>query len=376
MSGSANSDRSGYGRSSDARFMRRALQLAARARGRVSPNPIVGAVVVDPSGQIVGEGYHRNVGGPHAEAHALNEAGDRARGSTVYCTLEPCAHHGRTPPCAEALVRAGVRRVVCSLHDPDTHVSGKGFTILTDAGIDVEIGPGAATASAQNAGYLHHRQHGRPRVWLKLAQSLDGRIATRTGDSRWITGETARRHSHRWRSWMDMVAVGAGTVTADDPALTVRHVKGQDPRALVVSGRLTCAPQARVFGRAGTVVATGHHSPERTTPFTARGTEVWAFNSKDDEIDLAEVVQQAGSVGITSLLIEGGQGLAAAALRARIVDELMIYVAPRLIGEGLSGIGELGIERIDDSIGLTQVTTRRLGEDLLVTGKVESCSPV
>jgi len=360
----------------DSRFMRRALQLAARARGRVSPNPIVGAVIVDNTGQIVGEGYHQKVGGPHAEVHALRDAGTRARGSTVYCTLEPCAHHGRTAPCAVALVEAGIRRLVCALEDPDTRVAGQGFAMLRAAGIEVELGVGADAAREQNAGYLHHRRHHRPRVWLKLAQSLDGRIATRTGASRWITSETSRRHAHRWRSWMDMVAVGAGTVVADDPALTVRHVRGPDPRALVVSARVSCGPEAQLFSRTGTVLATGRHDAAKTDAFSAQGVDVWSFETKDDQIDLQQLVHKAGEEGITSLLIEGGRSLSAAALQAGIVDEVMIYIAPRLIGDGVASVGDLGVDVVDDSVRLTQIVTRRLGDDLLYTGKVVPCSPV
>ncbi len=360
----------------DLQFMRRALRLAARARGRVSPNPTVGTVIVDGDGQIVGEGYHQQVGGPHSEANALRDAGGLARGSTVYCTLEPCAHHGRTPPCADALIEAGIRRLVCSLEDPDPRVAGQGFARLRDAGVEISVGLCADAAQQQNAGYLHHRRYGRPRVWLKLAQTLDGRIATRTGASKWITGDASRRHAHRWRSWMDMVAVGAGTVIADDPALTVRHVRGPDPRALVVSGRLSCPPEAQLFSRAGTVLATSARDAQQIARFSASGTDVWSFEALDGQIDLTELVQKAGEEMITSLLIEGGRSLASAALRAGIVDEVMIYVAPRLMGEGVASIGDLGVNVVDESVQLVDISTRRLGDDILYTGKVASCSPV
>ena len=360
----------------DAAHMRRALRLASRGRGHVSPNPMVGAVVVAADGRILGEGYHQQLGGPHAEAHALRAAGDQARGSTVYCTLEPCAHHGRTPPCSEALIQAGVRRVVVALQDPDQHVGGTGFRLLREAGIQVDVGVGAQAVEEQLAAYLHHRRHGRPRVWLKLGQSLDGRIATKTGASRWITGEVARRHAHQWRSWMDMIAVGAGTISADDPALTVRHVEGRDPRALVISANLSCPPTAQIFGREGTVLATSDHDVAAAADYAARGAQIWSMGATDSLLDLPALMQRAGNEGITSLLIEGGRTLAAAALRAQIVDEVMVYVAPRLIGEGLAGVGDLGVEEIDDSLSLEAVTTRRLGDDVLYTGKVVyPCSP-
>ncbi|MFH1572012.1 MAG: bifunctional diaminohydroxyphosphoribosylaminopyrimidine deaminase/5-amino-6-(5-phosphoribosylamino)uracil reductase RibD, partial [Gemmatimonadota bacterium] len=228
---------------SDLAHMRRALRLAERGRGQVSPNPLVGAVVTRGSA-VVGEGAHRHFGQAHAETEALARAGSAARGATLYVTLEPCAHHGHTPPCADAVVAAGVARVVCALQDPDPRVAGRGLERLRAAGIAVEVGLCQAAAEEQNAAFLKHRHTGRPLVLLKLGQSLDGRIATRTGASRWITGEAARRHAHRWRSWVDAVAVGAGTVLADDPRLNVRLVRGRDPRPLVVDGRLRVSPEA------------------------------------------------------------------------------------------------------------------------------------
>lgn len=352
--------------------MKRALALAARGRGRVSPNPMVGALLVDASGAVVGEGYHHQVGMPHAEVHALRAAGDAARGATLYCTLEPCAFRGRTPPCADAVVAAGVRRVVCALQDPDTRVDGRGFQILRDAGVEVEVGVCAAEAEDQNAAYLHHRRTGRPLIVLKLGQTLDGRIATGSGASRWITSEASRRHAHRWRSWVDAVAVGAGTVAADDPALSVRHVRGRDPRPLVVDGRLRCDPAARVFGGREPILVTAASAPETARHrYAERGVEVWALPDVDGVVDLEDLSVRAGAAGLTSVILEGGRTLAAAALRARIVDRVMIYIAPRLLGsEGVAGVGDLGVEDLDQAPTLEEVRTRRLGDDLLYTGRV------
>ena len=357
--------------------MQRALRLAARGRGRVSPNPLVGAVLVDSAGGIAGEGYHHEVGGPHAEVHALRAAGDAARGGTLYCTLEPCAMHGRTPPCTDAVIAAGVRRVVCAIEDPDARVRGRGVELLRAAGIEVDVGLCAAAAEEQNAAYLHHRRTGRPLVVLKLGQTLDGRIATADGASRWITSEAARRHAHRWRSWVDAICVGAGTVLADDPQLTVRHVRGRDPRPLVVDGRLRCDPAARIFAGREPILATAASTPETArAAFAAAGAEVWALADADGVIDLQQLWLRAGEAGITSLILEGGRSLAAAALRARAVDRVMLYVAGRLLGaEGLAGIGDLGIESLDQTPFVRQMRTRRLGDDLLITGKVvDSCS--
>ncbi len=362
----------------DAKALGRALVLAARGRGRVSPNPLVGAVVADRCGTVVGEGWHRRVGSPHAEVEALRAAGESARGGTLFCNLEPCSFHGRTPPCAEAVVAAGVRRVVCALQDPDPRVDGRGFRRLREAGIEVEVGVRAAEAEELNAAYLHHRRTGRPLVVLKLGQSLDGRIATASGASRWITGEAARRHAHRWRSWADAVAVGAGTVIADNPALTVRHVKGRDPRPIVVDGRLRCPPSAKVFGGREPILATSASAPEAARRrFAERGVEVWTLADKGGTFELGELWARAGEAGFTSVLVEGGRGLAGAALRTRSVDRVMIYIAPRLLGgDALAGVGELGLESPAETPIIEQVRTRRLGEDLLYTGKVVyPCSP-
>lgn len=354
--------------------MRRALRLAARGRGRVSPNPMVGAVIVDAAGQVAGEGYHRQVGGPHAEAHALAAAQDRARGAVLYCTLEPCTVRGRTPPCADAVVAAGISRLVCALPDPDERVSGRGFQMLRDAGIEVDIGVGADAAAELIAAYLHHRRTGRALMTLKLGQTLDGRIATRAGQSRWITSDAARRHAHRWRSWVDGIMVGAGTVRTDDPALTVRHVRGRDPRPIVVDGRLRCPPDSKVFaGRQPVLVTSLDHSPQALRPFVDIGVEIWAFPAFEGIIDLQQVAARCGQADMTQVIIEGGRTLAAAALAAGAVDDVMIYQAPRFLGgDAVAAIGGLGIDSLETTPRLTGVRTKRLAEDLLITGRVAS----
>ncbi len=356
-------------------YMRRALRLAERGRGHVSPNPMVGAVLVR-DGEIVGEGAHLKVGGPHAEAHAIAAAGTAARNSTLYVTLEPCSHHGRTPPCAQAVIDAGVRRVVCAIQDPDEAVSGRGFKLLADAGIDVVTGVLEDEATRQNSAYLKHRRTGLPHVTLKLGQSLDGIIATRTGASRWITSERSRRHAHRVRSQVDAIVVGAGTVTTDDPRLDVRHVRGPDPQVFVVDGRLSTSPNACVFRERNGIVLTAESAPiRRLEKFRRAQVEVWLFDHIDGVIDLRAVTARAAQHGVMSMLIEGGRTLAAAALRDRIVDELCVYVAPRLIGDGIGSIGDLGVDELEQAIQLEQIRTRRLGSDLLYTATVRySCS--
>ena len=356
--------------------MRRALRLARRGRGRVSPGALVGAVVVRGE-EAVGEGAYRRRGGTHAEVEALAAAGERCRDATLYVTLEPCAHHGTTPPCADAVAAAGISRLVCALEDPDERVSGRGFARLREAGIDVEVGLLAAEAERDNAAFLTHRRTGRPWVVLKLAQSLDGCIATRNGASRWITGKPARRHAHRWRSWVDGVVVGAGTVLSDDPELTVRHVRGLDPRPMVVDGRLRVSPRAALFRRGTAVLITADSTPEeRRREFEAAGAEIWTFPAEEGRVDLRRLVRAAGERGMISLLIEGGRDLATAALADGIVDQLMLYVAPLLLGAGISGVGDLGIGQVDQGISLERMELKRLGEDALLSGKVVyPCSP-
>ena len=359
-----------------ARFMRRALRLAERGRGRVSPNPMVGAVLVR-RGRIVGEGAHLQVGGPHAEVNAFAAAGERSKGATLYVTLEPCSFAGRTPPCTDAVLKSGVRRLVCAMEDPDQRVRGSGLKRLRAAGLDVEVGLLGERAERLNAAYLKHRRSGLPLVILKLAQTLDGRIATVAGKSQWITGQAARKHAHRWRSWVDGIVTGAGTVLADDPQLTVRHVRGRNPRRLVVDGRLRVTPEARVFAETGTILITSNSaSARKRKAFAEAGAEVWSFPARGHRVDLKKALARAAEADMTSLIIEGGRDLAASVLHQRLVDQVMIYVAPSLMGDGLGGIGDLGVTHPDEVVRLDQVRTRRLGADLLITADVRyPCSP-
>ena len=358
------------------RYMRRALRLAQRGRGKVSPNPLVGAVVVR-GDEIVGEGAHLRVGGPHAEVNAFARAGDRTRGADLYVTLEPCSFHGRTPPCSEAVLEAGIKRLYCAMEDPDERVAGTSFDILRRAGLEVETGLCETEARQLNAAYIKHRTSGLPLVLLKLAQTIDGRIAAQGGDARWITGEQARRHVHRWRTWVDAVIIGAGTVQADDPQLTVRHVKGRNPRPIIIDGRLRTSPNAQVYQRPGAILVTGQqNTSDRLQSYAERGTEIWAFPAREGHIDLRLPLARAAEEGMTTVLIEGGGNLAASALRHRVVDQVQLYLAPRLMGTGVEAIGDLGVEQAAQAIRLTAVRTRRLGHDLLYTAEVQySCSP-
>jgi diaminohydroxyphosphoribosylaminopyrimidine deaminase / 5-amino-6-(5-phosphoribosylamino)uracil reductase len=315
--------------------MRRAMEAAATVRASTSPNPWVGAVVVDRAGQPAGIGATEPPGGRHAEIVALDQAGDRSAGGTLVVTLEPCCHHGRTPPCTDAVIASGVERVVVAVTDPDTQVAGRGVAALEAAGIEVVTGVGAEAVTAQLAPYLTHRRTGRPYVVLKMAASMDGRTAAPDGSSRWITGEEARRDAHRLRAESDAVLVGAGTVRADDPELTVRHVEGRDPLRVVLG---SAPPGARV-----------HPSLE------LHG-------------DLGAVLDELGGKGVVQLLVEGGATVARAFHQARLVDRYVVYLAPVLFG----GDDALGLFRGPGASTIAEVWRGRtvavtqLGEDVRI----------
>lgn len=355
----------------DTAYMRRALWLAERGRGWTSPNPMVGAVIVR-DGTIVGEGYHPAAGEPHAEVFACQMAGERAAGGTLYVTLEPCCHHGRTPPCTETIRAAGLRRVVVSLVDPDPRVSGQSIAALRATGVEVEAGLLEAEAARLNEAYVTHRQTDRPFVVLKLAQTLDGRIATVTGRSQWLTGPDARRRAHQLRSEADAILVGVGTVLADDPQLTVRHVPGRQPRPVVLDSAARTPASARLLrsGAPPALICVTNRAPEdRVIALQAAGAEVITLPAAaDGGVDLLSVTQTLGARNIVTLLVEGGSRIATAFLRARAVEKIILFIAPRLMGAGLPSVGDLGVQEIDQSISLHDITVERAGEDVVVVG--------
>ncbi len=319
----------------DRRFMARAIALARRGLGRTSPNPPVGAVVVR-GGSVVGEGWHERAGGPHAEVVALRQAGRAARGATLYVSLEPCNHHGRTPPCAEAVIAAGVARVVAAVGDPNPRVRGRGLRALRAARVRVDVGVLAAEAGEVSAWFRHFVVHRRPFVLLKLAASLDGRIATASGESRWISGAAARRYVHRLRDRVDAVMVGAGTVLADDPALTCRLARGRDPLRVVVDGRLRIPPTARLVRQrssATTLVATtAAASARRRRALADAGAEVLLLPGRRGRLKVSALLAALAARGVVSVLVEGGGDLAAGMLREHAVDRVLLVAAPRLLG--------------------------------------------
>ncbi|HLY55402.1 MAG TPA: bifunctional diaminohydroxyphosphoribosylaminopyrimidine deaminase/5-amino-6-(5-phosphoribosylamino)uracil reductase RibD [Stellaceae bacterium] len=358
----------------EARWMRAALGLARRGLGLVAPNPAVGCVLVR-DGVVVGRGWTQPGGRPHAETEALAQAGEAVRGAVAYVTLEPCAHHGKTPPCAEALVAAGITSCIAAVEDPDPRVSGRGFALLRQAGIDVSVGLLADEARELNAGFFKRVVHGRPLVTLKLATSLDGRISTHGGESHWITGEPARRLSHMLRRQHDAVAVGSGTVLADDPQLNVRlaGLEAPPPLRIVVDGRLRTPLTARLVREAATtptLVATlAGTDPLRLEALRGCGVEVAELPADSDgALDLGAFLDHLGARGLTRLLVEGGATLAASLLRHRLVDRIAWFRSPGIIGgDGRASVEAFGVERLAEQVRGTRLSVRRVGEDVLET---------
>lgn len=302
--------------------MARAIELARNQRPH--PNPRVGAVIVDASGQVIGEGAHVAPGTDHAEVVALKSASADVTGSTIYVTLEPCSHHGRTPPCADALIGAGISRVVVGLVDPDNKVAGQGLARLRDAGIEVETGTMAEEIEDLDPGYLIHRRLGRSRITLKLALTLDGNVAASDGTSQWITGELARQDSHRLRADSDAVVVGSGTVTVDDPLLSVRGVDGLQPRPVIVAGRTPLPPTARIWQRSPLIVA--------GSDYAGPGERVIVATDIDGRVDVTDMARRLGDLGLLDVMVEGGPHLARSLMEAGIIDRFVIYYGAKLAG--------------------------------------------
>lgn len=356
---------------SDLDYMNRALDLAERGRGATSPNPMVGAVVVSQDGTIVGQGYHERAGGPHAEVRALDEAGGLARGASLYCTLEPCAHVGRTGPCVERVIAAGIARVVAASVDADPRVNGRGFELLRQQGIDVSVGAGRERALRLNRAYFTFKTHQRPFVIMKVATSLDNRVAARPGVRTPLTSEDAQRHAHAVRAEVDAIAVGSETVLVDDPLLTARRVHRSRPLTRVLfDRRLRIPPSARVFSTIGagpviivTTPETIANSPERARALEEAGAELEPITTGD----LPEAFTRLAARQIVSVVLEGGVGLHAAAWKAGLVDAVHLYIAPVTLGAG-------GVPWLDlDTVSMASLADRRvtqIGLDVFMEGHV------
>lgn len=355
----------------DTEYMRLAIHIADAGRGQTSPNPMVGCVLVK-DGEIVGQGAHLKAGGPHAEVHALNMAKEAAKGATAYVTLEPCSHYGRTPPCADALVAAGVARVVVALLDPDARVAGSGVRRLRDAGIEVTIGVLADEAREQNRAFLTRVTRGRPLVHLKLAATLDGYVATETGHSQYVTGEAARAMVQRMRQELSSIAVGVKTVKADNPRLTV-HEGGPQPMRIVFDSELSTPPDSRLLFEPGNtlIYCTPRARDEsRQTLAALEGVEVVTLAAGvDGRVDLASALADVALRGHNSMLLEGGPRLASAFLREGLVDEVSYFIAPKFLLGGQSALTGLRLTTMDQALPLYDIRVTQVGQDICVEGR-------
>ncbi len=359
----------------DYRYMAQALALARRGRFSTHPNPRVGCVIVS-GGQVLGEGWHRQAGGPHAEIDALERAGKAARGATVYVTLEPCSHQGRTGPCAPVLANAGVARVVAAMEDPNPAVSGEGRRFLQQAGIQVQTGLLEAEARRLNAGFIRRMTRGVPRVTVKIAASLDGRTAMASGESQWITGPDARQDVQRLRASCSAILTGIGTVLADDPSMNVRasgvDTGGRQPLRVVADSGLRMPPGARMLTLPGSTLVVCAGEP-RNPELEAAGAELLSCPAADGQVDLTAMLRALGERQCNDLLVEAGPRLSGAVLSAGLADELVIYLAPHLMGDAARGMFTLpGLEKLADRVQLRVRDTRMVGGDLRIRARVRN----
>ncbi len=367
----------------DQRHLERTIDLAAEARGRTGPNPLVGAVVVK-SGQVIGEGFHAAAGTPHAERVALGACTEDPAGATLYVSLEPCAHTGRTPPCTEAIIEAGIKRVVVASDDPTGKVSGRGLGVLRDEGVEVTTVNGDVARAARliNQPFRKHARTGCPHVVLKLAMTLDGKVATSTGDSRWISGEASRARAHRWRSECDAVAVGLGTALADDPLLTTRlpgASESEQPLRVVFDSEGRLPLDAKLLQGAGgdvapvLVVCSRAASHTALDKLRAAGAEVLMVTGQNEAARVGPALRELGSRGVQSLLLEGGPRLAGAFLDAGEVDEARVFVAPKLSGgrEARTAVEGEGAEKIADATRALSTDVEVIDEDVLITARLK-----
>jgi len=341
------------------------LKLAEKGRGLTSPNPMVACIVVKRS-RIVGKGYHKKAGEDHAEVIALNDAGKKAVNSTIYVNLEPCSHWGKTPPCTEKIVEAGVREVIIAMKDPNPLVDG--FRELKFRGIKTKIGILEKEAKKLNEAYIKYMKTKRPFVAIKVAMSLDGRIATATGDSKYITSKEARTYVHQLRTEVDAVMIGLNTVLRDNPELTPRLFKGKDPMKIVVDSSLKIPKNCNLMKEPGKLIiaTTNKASKKDILRLQQKGVNVIVAKSQKGMVDLQDLMKQIGKHGIMSVMIEGGSELNSSAIKAGVVDKIIIFAAPKIIGNGLGAIGNLGIKKIDKAIDLKNPVTRKIGNDMLI----------
>jgi len=365
----------------DKKWMRKALQLAENGKGYVSPNPLVGCIILDEKGEEIGAGFHKEFGGPHAEVNAISKVKDKSKlkGATVYVTLEPCSHTGKTPPCADMLASYPLKRVVIAMKDPNPKVNGSGIRKLRNEGIEVETGVLEKEAEKLNEFFIHHQTFGRPLITLKIAQTLDGFLAAADGSSQWISGKQSRNKVHEWRREYDAVMVGRTTAMADNPNLTVRHVSGRQPKRIVIDGPFELPRTLNLFSdkfEEKTIILTWNKdaSKEAADPMLKllaqnyfRG-DIIQTSKEDGHVDLREAFKILGEKGITSVLVEGGQQLSSALIKQGLVDKLCVFIAPKMLGSGTRSVLNIGINKMSEIAELKEVTWEKVGEDMLLTG--------
>ena len=361
----------------DIYYMNKALELARLGEGRTSPNPLVGAVIVK-EGRIIGEGYHGYYGGNHAEVEAINNAIESVEGATIYVNLEPCSHYGKTPPCATRLVKEGVGRVVVAMCDPNPKVAGKGIEILRESGIEVEVGLLEKEARELNEIFIKYITEKMPFVYLKYAMTLDGKIASITGDARWISNEKSRQEVHKLRNRVGAIMVGLGTIIADDPSLNTRiaECKGKDPIRIIVDSHCTIPVNSKVLhleSDAKTIVAVTRQADHlKIEAVEATGAEVFVIEEKDGRVDLTSLLRVLGNRGIDSILIEGGGELIYSALEAELVDKVQVYIAPKIIGgaKAPTPVAGKGITLMSEAIELKDIKRKIIDEDIMIEGYI------
>jgi len=366
----------------DEQWMKRALRLAEAGRGRTSPNPVVGAVLVK-KGKVVGEGYHAKIGEAHAEIIALRQARDKARGAVLYLNLEPCTHYGRTPPCVPQVIKAGVKRVVIGMEDPNPLVNGKGIEALRKSGLDVKVGVLEKKCRRLNEAFCKYILKKEPFVVLKVAATLDGKIATRNGDSKWISGEASRRFVHKLRDQVDGVLVGIGTVLRDDPLLTARMKEGREPYRIVLDSRLKIPEEAKVFEHSPSKVilaTTGSAPQDKIERLEKRGVLVLIIDSREGRVNLRSCLCKLGEIGVTNLLVEGGSQVNGSFLNEGLIDKFLLFLSPKLMGDpqALGIFSGRGVSNLKEAVALKEIKTKKIGEDIFVEGYFEwetkSCS--
>ena len=355
--------------------MKRTLKLACRGRGLVSPNPLVGAVLVKEGG-IVAEGYHHRYGDRHAEVEAIAAAQQDIRGSSLYVNLEPCSHQGKQPPCVSAIVESGISRVVVGTRDPNPRVNGNGIKYLRQHGIAVDVGVLEGACRELNAGFEKFIRTGLPLFTLKIAQTLDGRICGADGNSRWISSEGSRKYAHRMRAGNDAILVGVGTVLSDDPQLNVRKARGRDPYRVVLDSRLRTPLNSTMLNDSLTektfVATTGAADETRVRKVIDKGVTVWSLpDDHEGRVDMSALGRKLASSGMTSVLVEGGCQVFSSFLKSRLADRLEVFIAPKLLGSGLSALSDFGVSGLDESVRLRGFKAQRVGEDVLLKGTIE-----